>query len=91
MTSRVKGKKVLSLLEEAEWFEDATVRTYSGRGMYGNYCPAIVGSQSECVKLLVRAAMLDPDTFELYNLADFATDSMGYDVVWYWPHLEVKG
>jgi hypothetical protein len=54
---------------------------YSGRGMYGATCFSITGKTSDLVRFL-RA--LDDETAD--ELVDPSTDSMGYDIVFYWPY-----
>lgn len=53
-------------------------RSYSGRGMYGRYCVGVTVSRSyvDDVKKLIRGA---------------STDSMGMDVIVYWPFLPWPG
>lgn len=54
---------------------------YSGRGMYGATCFSIVGSTRDLVRFL--RSLDDEDADEL---SDPAMDSMGYDIVFYWPY-----
>ena len=55
---------------------------YSGRGMYGATCFSITGNTGDLVKFL-RAL---PDEVG-DQLVDPTTDSMGLDIVFYWPYL----
>lgn len=54
---------------------------YSGRGMYGATCFAIEGGTSDLIRFL-RAL---PDEVG-DELVDPSTDSMGMDMVFYWPY-----
>lgn len=55
---------------------------YSGRGMFGATCFSITGKTSDLVRFL--RALDDEDADEL---VDPTTDSMGLDIVFYWPYL----
>lgn len=65
---------------------------YSGRGMYGEQCVGITGSFSDC--MLVIAELIKAEREEsgfndmVDQLLDFKQDSMGRDVILYWPDLE---
>lgn len=83
--------RVRELLEEQ--CGDTTVRSYSGRAMYGKSCLAITGSLLACIKavLMVVASVEEAserDAIALWLAGNLRTDSMGFDVVWYWPKLE---
>lgn len=65
------------------------VHNYSGRGMYGRQCPAIIGTEYDCMDLLFEAVRNDPRAFDEYRLKDWSKDNMGYDYVYYWRHLSV--
>lgn len=54
---------------------------YSGRGMFGATCFSIEGKTSDLVRFL-RAL---PDEVG-DELVDPSTDSMGLDIVFYWPY-----
>ena len=72
--------------------EDLEIRMdYSGRGMYGSTCPAVIGGLSDFIRFLGAIAA---DSEECYVTDDFdylvdrfSKDSMGYDTVFYWPSL----
>ena len=79
---------------------DCNVRSYSGRGMYSKECLAICGSDSD-ISDVFRSIIQDAasqlvsddmnlDQFE--EIADYCfeyqQDSMGLDVVYYWPRIE---
>jgi hypothetical protein len=78
---------------------DYTVRTYSGRGMYGHDCAGIVlDGQREANRFLMALAALtvekalwadesDPDpSADAMELAEsVAMDSMGHGIVLYFP------
>lgn len=59
---------------------------YSGRGMYGAECFAIVGNTQDLMEF-TRA--LTQDEFEF--MGEPSTDNMGMDFVYYWRRLQTKG
>lgn len=65
--------------------------TYSGRGMYGKMCPSIDGSTRDLVRVVIKAALIDPEFFEDAELDEFSQDSMGLGTVWYWRHIDTEG
>lgn len=61
--------------------------SYSGRGMYGKQCTAIVTDDHAFkVGLLVCVAL--PDDYPTYKLENVNEDSMGRSTVLYWPAME---
>lgn len=69
-------------------------RTYSGRGMYGKQCVGIVVSGGGATFELafglsawVQQADVDFELGEAFKRP--LTDSMGYDIIVYWPSIEV--
>lgn len=56
---------------------DSLREAYSGRGMFGRKCYGVVTDQSE--KLIESAAEM--------GLTGVNTDSMGLDVIVYWPQV----
>lgn len=101
MTTRTRTIAQDLLTEAADLANlyDYTVRAYSGRGMYGNDCAAVVlDGQREANRFLMALAALtvekalysdesDPDpTADAMELAEaVAVDSMGRGVVLYFP------
>ena len=86
--------KIQVLAEGAE----LDVRSYSGRGMYGRECLAIEGSSA----MYIIASMLEKISEEGEDAAEAASDlsealrrssqdSMGLDVVLYFPHIKFVG
>jgi hypothetical protein len=65
---------------------------YSGRGMMGQQCPAFVyDSQYDAVMDMICATSNAPDDEQLYDaLADHRFDSLGMNVVLYFPSVSVK-
>jgi hypothetical protein len=71
---------------------------YSGRGMYGNQCIAISATRSALLDVIAFVicqlytkfddAQEEDFTKAVHELLDFKQDSMGFDVVIYWPHIE---
>jgi hypothetical protein len=74
-------------IDNAEIRHDVEVRSYSGRGMFGEECLAITGSFRDCLATVVMAATLDPEVFYSSNLLRVIRDGMGLNEVWYWPHI----
>lgn len=58
---------------------------YSGRGMYGSQCVALVGSFNQVMGTLALVEEVD-DRITLAE--DAQMDTMGYDVVMYWSRVE---
>lgn len=75
--------------------EDTSFRNnYSGRGMYGRECVGIVGSEDDCKALMaevIKEAHARGDEVEFDDVVDmmfdYSQDSMGLDVIIYWPHI----
>jgi hypothetical protein len=88
-----------------DWLEDAGYQphSYSGRAMYGRRCVAVTVAPVRALRVgadLVVAALsdLDPDFNPLMLAEEVADlmggareDSMGRDVVVYWPDVEWTG
>ena len=73
--------------------------TYSGRGMYGRQCVGITGSESDCMAVIAEVITDAHNRCEFDEDFDFgkvvdtllrrqSRDSMGLDVIIYWPNLE---
>ena len=68
--------------------------TYSGRGMYGRQCVGITGSRDDCMRVIASVICelhnMDNSAFEeeVEELLGSDQDSMGYDIILYWPQLE---
>ena len=78
---------IIDLITETAERLDISVRDdYSGRGMYGRYCIGITGDLSDLVRLVSR--VIEDAEEEVPELANIASDSMGYDKIFYWPSLE---
>lgn len=76
--------------------EDTGFRNnYSGRGMYGRSCVGITGSKEDCQALIaevIKEARYREDSLDFGELVDavldYSQDSMGLDVIIYWPHIK---
>lgn len=86
------SQSLLKLLRDVydHGFLNMHVRSYSGRGMYGEQCIAVVVPQYSnvwdlAVALTEAAHMNDFDTFELGSPNQ---DNMGRGQVYYWPSLK---
>ena len=77
---------------------DITYRdSYGYRGSYGRQCIGIVGSHSECMTVIAEVIkeLHDTDVLDFESAIDtlmgFDRDSMGRDVIYYWPSIEPIG
>jgi hypothetical protein len=75
--------------------EEIEVRDhYSGRGMYGASCPAVVCEPVEWLRFITNIAADSEDTCITeeadWLIEHFAYDSMGRSVVYYWPGLTLE-
>ena len=87
--------ELLKKTEEEENYD--TLRSYSGRSMYGKECVAISGDHEELMDQIATAITVlcdyvewgDIDSSQRYDLIhkllQFKQDSMGLGVVYYWP------
>lgn len=65
------------------------VRSYSGRGMYGDTCIAVVLSDfSSMWTLALAIADINSGNADLFDLPAPRSDSMGRGTVLYWPNLK---
>jgi hypothetical protein len=61
---------------------------YSGRGMNGRQCFALVVSENEVIKFMVAVGAQDEDLG--FELADKTrSDQLGLNIVYYWPGVEL--
>jgi hypothetical protein len=69
---------------------------YSGRGMYGRTCIALVGNTGDLLRFTAELAQIGDDTDTeaadtLQIMADTVrTDSLGYDTVFYFPGITLE-
>lgn len=78
---------VIDALELAGLDEDALRDDYSGRGMYGEDCLAVVCGLGD---LLAFATALGEQYGEARNwMSSVCSDSMGRSAVYYWPGVTV--
>lgn len=93
-------KVELTTLASLEYMFDEVRDNYSGRGMYGKECVAIVTGESAWnVRGILEYEKTDAaiDGDEYGEMIDYMlehepqSDSMGYsDTVYYWPGLSLK-
>ncbi len=97
---QVIAKLVKDVCEQTE-DSDYEVRfrnDYSGRGMYGRNCIGIVGSEKGCLQV-IAAALKQARADSIHDsevdfdgmvdtLMDFDRDSMGRDIIIYWPQVD---
>lgn len=81
----MRTEPIDTLVEAAENAGVEYRTDYSGRGMYGAECFGIEGKTSDLVRFLRE---LDDDMAD--ELMDPTTDSMGLDIIFYWPFLRTK-
>lgn len=62
-------------------------RSYSGRGMSGKQCFAIVADNAFAAVIDIAYAFGERGE-DPYGLENVRSDSMGYDTVVYWPQVE---
>lgn len=74
-------------MAEIDWDYESTIRdTYSGRGMYGAECVAIVlDSEREAFGLFAALGVLLGEDVAVPLARATRTDSMGRDIIIYWP------
>jgi hypothetical protein len=78
-------------IAEIDW-DDTTIRNYSGRGMYGDECMAVVLDGDRDTFALFAALGIELDDDEAIPMARSACqDSMGRSIVIYWPRLRLEG
>jgi hypothetical protein len=71
---------------------------YSGRGMYGRTCIALVGNTGDLLRFAAELAQIGDDTDTDTDAADMLqimadtvrTDSLGYDTVFYFPGITLE-
>lgn len=73
-----------TVCDMADLERDAVYTEYSGRGMYGQACFAVTMTSGEVARF--RAAMRAVTPHIGLSWADAAIDSLGRDVIVYFPH-----
>lgn len=95
----------VELLDDVAYSADLEpddVRTeYSGRAMYGASCVGVVGSPGSGMRFAfelldkIRETNSEENGLDLDELkdvlSDVRTDSMGLDMITYWPKLQANG
>jgi hypothetical protein len=89
--SKALALKLYEALRESPLLSLEPPRSYSGRGMYGKHCISV--DVSNVGALIAFGAELGwQSKFTNAEISEIAqsvhTDSMGRDIVVYWPHLE---
>ena len=89
-------KELIELFDNAGY----NAQSYSGRGMYGKYCLGVVIEHSDPSKVLTdiildccqfcghEAEQLEKVQWLCGNLNDMRSDSMGRDMIVYWPGIK---
>lgn len=90
---------ILSALDIADMeSEDGPRWGYSGRGMYGRTCFGFVGNMQDYSNFLLALVEVFFDQTEDIDQSKYlaslfgervATDSMGYDTIFYFPGIQV--
>jgi hypothetical protein len=85
----INSKAFIALLREVYEVGDfaLTVRSYSGRGMFGKECVA-VETDLDAWTLALAMADINNGELDLFGLGKPRQDSMGLGTVLYWPHME---
>lgn len=118
MPNKADQKFFLSVFKEANdelAADSVSIRSYSGRSMYGRNCIAIVGEHTDCMRTIaqmvnnqidklhdqacdlcdaadeeqVDAVRTLKDNIQSFvsNVMNSKSDSMGLQVVYYWPDI----
>lgn len=67
-------------------------RSYSGRGMEGDECAAVVvGDEAEFALFFVALPTIIGEDQAQYVAKHTRTDGMGRGIVVYWPGIEIEG
>ena len=69
---------------------DFTVRSYSGRAMYGASCLAISGNDINLMQIGFFVGREHEDVFP-HHLDSCRSDNMGLGMVYYWPRIDYIG
>lgn len=85
-------KRFIDLLEDLAMSQGGTVRSYSGRGMFGRYCVGFVCDEyTNPFDLGVALGEMASDStygIEVCELPSAAMDSLGRSTIIYWPRAE---
>ena len=85
-----EGKQVFRLLNKQTTCEEEII-SYSGRGMYGKECLAVVVRPYMIADLFFEMGkFVGEHNIDLPHITHVTTDSMGYDTVVYWKTYEVE-
>ena len=68
---------------------DFTIRSYSGRGMYGKSCVAIVDTDASLWDIALALSEINDENLDLNRVGSPMQDSMGLGQVYYWPSMEM--
>ena len=86
-----QAKLVLELLENTSFAEN--IRSYSGRGMDGALCLGVEIPRNSLFELgyeMARSVYRDTIWSDTSIIPAPHTDSMGYDMIVYWPGAKVQ-
>lgn len=75
-------------LDLAGLTEDNVIYAYSGKGMYGRRCLAITGKIGDAMAF-VGGLLQEEPSWDVEQLKEVYMDSLGMDVVVYWPGIQV--
>ena len=85
------AKLVLELLENTSFYD--SIRTYSGRGMNGAMCLGVEIPRGALIELgyeMARSVYTDCVFADTSIVPAPHTDSMGMDMIAYWPSAKVQ-
>lgn len=74
------------LLETGDF--NFTIRSYSGRGMYGSSCLAIVCDTNELALIMFTLGLTQQSPNLLDYIQGMRRDNMGLSSVFYWPRCD---
>lgn len=98
--------EIIKMLIESADDYDVSIRTYSGRGMYGTQCLGIVGYQDDILKAIYKSVVeavrlthksdasvddvLDLVEEGMENFENMSQDSMGRKEILYFTDIEIE-
>jgi len=87
----IKASKIFDTAYESPWdFSEMFRWEYSGRGMYGKKCFALIGNLQDFAAFMLNVVPLLTDSEEdSIEWTRVSMDNMGYDFVYYWPSITV--
>jgi hypothetical protein len=85
MTTTLTTEQVEEIQNLVSDIDDAVLRSYSGRNMYGKQC---LGIDMESMTDAFRFALSVQDSDLIYRLSQPVFDNMGRGIIVYFPNVE---